>query len=116
MFGTRSRRTRAPRTTHTTHTTHTTTTTAPRSKPRRGLFSRRPVRQQRKPTMKDKVSGAFLKLRGSLTGRPGMKVRSFSMESHNQQVANQSVDRLLALAANTVQMAAVPPVPAAGFK
>ena len=31
------------------------------------------VRQQRKPTMGDKISGAMLKLKGSLTGRPGKK-------------------------------------------
>ncbi|KJK84649.1 hypothetical protein H634G_00170 [Metarhizium anisopliae BRIP 53293] len=55
------------------HHTTTTTTTRP---PRRGLFSRRPRHahhQKRKPTMKDKVSGAFTKLRGSLTRRPGLK-------------------------------------------
>ena len=73
MFGTRTRRsprtTRAPRKTH--H--HTTTTTTTTRAPRRGLFSRRPVRQQRKPTMKDKVAGALTRLRGSLTGRPGVK-------------------------------------------
>ncbi|KAK0385050.1 hypothetical protein NLU13_7528 [Sarocladium strictum] len=61
MFGTRSRRsprtTRAPRKTHHHHTTTTTTTTT--RAPRRGLFGRRPVRQQRKPTMKDKVAGAL---------------------------------------------------------
>ena len=55
------------------HTTTTTTAAAPR---RRGLFSRRRravVVQHRKPTMKDKISGALTKLRGSLTGRPGLK-------------------------------------------
>jgi len=31
---------------------------------------------QRKPSVGDKVSGAMMKLRGSLTGRPGVKVRS----------------------------------------
>ena len=67
----------------TTTTTRTTRTTAPR----RGLFSRRkavparhththaaPVRhQKRRPSMKDKVSGALLKLKGSLTHRPAVK-------------------------------------------
>ncbi|PHH85226.1 hypothetical protein CDD83_738 [Cordyceps sp. RAO-2017] len=55
-----------------THHTTTTTTAAP---PRSGFFSRRqPVHhQKRKPTMKDKVSGALTKLRGSLTRRPGLK-------------------------------------------
>ncbi|KAJ6787795.1 hypothetical protein PWT90_01472 [Aphanocladium album] len=51
----------------------TTTTTAPR---RRGLFSRRPAahhHHQRKPSIGDKISGALLKLRGSLTHRPGVK-------------------------------------------
>ncbi|KAG5981062.1 hypothetical protein E4U55_003336 [Claviceps digitariae] len=59
------------RRTHHTHTT--TTTTAPR---RRGLFTRRqPVvhHQKRKASFGDKVSGALMKLRGSLTRRPGLK-------------------------------------------
>ncbi|EOO03472.1 hypothetical protein UCRPA7_949 [Phaeoacremonium minimum UCRPA7] len=54
---------------------HTTTTTTTR---RRGLFSsrRQPVvvhHQKRHATLGDKISGAFLKLKGSLTGRPGEK-------------------------------------------
>ncbi|RGP65358.1 hypothetical protein FLONG3_9254 [Fusarium longipes] len=64
------------------HTTTTTTTTT--TKPRRGMFgggstTRRthgsaPVHHhQRRPSMKDKVSGALLKLKGSLTRRPGVK-------------------------------------------
>ncbi|QPH04150.1 hypothetical protein C2857_000924 [Epichloe festucae Fl1] len=63
-FGRRSRHT---------HTTSTTTTTA--SPRRRGLFSRRqPVHhQKRKASFGDKVSGALMKLRGSLTRRPGLK-------------------------------------------
>ncbi|KAK0752518.1 hypothetical protein B0T18DRAFT_388442 [Schizothecium vesticola] len=66
-----------------------TTTVAPR---RRGLFSSRrkarPARhapvvsvghhapvhhQQRRPSIGDKISGALLKLKGTLTGRPGQK-------------------------------------------
>ncbi|KJZ79650.1 hypothetical protein HIM_01119 [Hirsutella minnesotensis 3608] len=65
-----SRRTRQPA------ATTTTTTTADPVAPRRGLFSRRrqPVHHhQRKPTMKDKLSGALTRLRGTLTGRPGVK-------------------------------------------
>ncbi|KAG8677039.1 hypothetical protein FPOAC2_03158 [Fusarium poae] len=64
------------------HTVTTTTTTT--TKPRRGMFgggstARRthgaaPVHHhQRKPSMKDKVSGALLKIKGSLTRRPGVK-------------------------------------------
>ncbi|KAH6697102.1 hypothetical protein F5X68DRAFT_2187 [Plectosphaerella plurivora] len=55
------------------NTTTTTTTTTTRK--RGGLFSRRaaPRTQQRKPTMGDKISGAMLKLKGSLTRRPGQK-------------------------------------------
>ncbi|KAI0015995.1 hypothetical protein F4780DRAFT_716367 [Xylariomycetidae sp. FL0641] len=55
------------RTTHTT-TTHTTTR-------RRGLFgrSRRVHHHKRHATLGDKVSGALLKLRGTLTRRPGKK-------------------------------------------
>ncbi|OAA32621.1 hypothetical protein AAL_00086 [Moelleriella libera RCEF 2490] len=55
------------------HTTTTTTTTTTR---RRGLFGSRqqPVHHHhRKPSMKDKVSGALMKIRGSLTRRPGLK-------------------------------------------
>lgn len=54
------------------HRTTTTTTTTTR---RRGLFGRRrPVHHnKRKTTMGDKISGALLKLKGSLTGRPGQK-------------------------------------------
>ncbi|KAL7923642.1 hypothetical protein ACQKWADRAFT_311895 [Trichoderma austrokoningii] len=53
---------------------HTTTTTTVRPH-RRSIFSRRTprVHHQRKPTLKDKVSGALTKLKGSLTHRPGVK-------------------------------------------
>jgi len=48
---------------------HTTTTTT-----RRGFLGRKKVvHHYRKPTMKDKISGAFLRLKGSLTRRPGVK-------------------------------------------
>ncbi|KKO99903.1 hypothetical protein THAR02_08005 [Trichoderma harzianum] len=63
----------------TTHRRHHHTTTTPTARPyRRSIFSRRTprtprVHHQRKPTLKDKVSGALLKLRGSLTRRPGVK-------------------------------------------
>ncbi|EFQ28283.1 hypothetical protein CGRA01v4_11914 [Colletotrichum graminicola] len=69
-----SRRRAAPATTTaTTRTTHTK---------RGGLFSRRrgpvhtaaPVHHhRRKPSMGDKISGAMLKLKGTLTRRPGQK-------------------------------------------
>ncbi|KAK4131324.1 hypothetical protein BT67DRAFT_444757 [Trichocladium antarcticum] len=64
------------------HAPVTTTTTAPR---RQGLFSSRrrqrgavttaPVvhHHKRKTSIGDKISGALLKLKGSLTGRPGQK-------------------------------------------
>ncbi|KAL7948919.1 hypothetical protein V8C42DRAFT_341945 [Trichoderma barbatum] len=61
---------------------HTTTTTTARPY-RRSIFSRRTpratprvtprVHHQRKPTLKDKLSGALTRLRGSLTRRPGVK-------------------------------------------
>ncbi|KAJ2896790.1 hypothetical protein MKZ38_005236 [Zalerion maritima] len=53
-------------------TKYTTTTST-----RRGMFGRKKkvVHQHRKPTMKDKISGALLKIKGSLTHRPGQKVR-----------------------------------------
>lgn len=65
-----SRRRREPAT-----KTTTTRTTAPSSS-RGGLFSRRrkePVQQRRKPSIGDKFSGAMLRLKGSLTRRPGQK-------------------------------------------
>ncbi|GJN70851.1 hypothetical protein VFPFJ_08632 [Purpureocillium lilacinum] len=72
MFsGRRTRRANA----HHHHHHHTTTTTT--RAPRRSIFSRRQRvavhHQKRKPTMKDKISGALTKLRGSLTRRPGLK-------------------------------------------
>lgn len=49
---------------HTHHTTHTTHTT------------HAPVHhQKRRPSFKDKVSGALLRMKGSLTHRPAVKVR-----------------------------------------
>lgn len=45
---------------HTTHTGHHNATVAP-------------VHHQRRPSVGDKVSGALMKLRGSLTRRPGLK-------------------------------------------
>ncbi|KAL4725196.1 hypothetical protein ACLX1H_007342 [Fusarium chlamydosporum] len=77
-----STRRRAPARSHNRQTVTTTTTTT--TKPRRGMFGggaagRRthgaaPVHHhQRRPSMKDKVSGALLKLKGSLTRRPGVK-------------------------------------------
>ncbi|KAK0719698.1 hypothetical protein B0H67DRAFT_552010 [Lasiosphaeris hirsuta] len=69
---------------HPVTTTHTTTV-APR---RRGFFNRTPHttrpahgtshthvvhHQKRHVTMGDKISGALLRLKGSLTGRPGQK-------------------------------------------
>lgn len=55
---------------------HTTTTTTQR----RGLFGQKKVvhHQKRHATMGDKISGAMLKLKGSLTRRPGQKVGSSS--------------------------------------
>ncbi|PHH64104.1 hypothetical protein CDD81_4979 [Ophiocordyceps australis] len=45
---------------------HHTTTTATRREPV-------VVHHKRKPTFKDKISGALIRLRGSLTRRPGLK-------------------------------------------
>ncbi|KAI1133426.1 hypothetical protein F5Y10DRAFT_228996 [Nemania abortiva] len=50
------------------HTTTRTTTTR-----RHGLFSRPVHHQKRHATLGDKVSGALLKLKGTLTHRPGQK-------------------------------------------
>ncbi|KAH8893152.1 hypothetical protein GQ53DRAFT_745406 [Thozetella sp. PMI_491] len=52
------------------HHHHTTTTTTTR---RRGLFHHRVQHQKRHATLGDKISGALLKLKGTLTGRPGEK-------------------------------------------
>ncbi|KAH0495189.1 hypothetical protein TgHK011_008754 [Trichoderma gracile] len=67
-----------PFTTRRRHHAPATTTTTTTSRPyRRSIFSRRQPRvvhhQQRKPTLKDKVTGALTRLKGSLTGRPGVK-------------------------------------------
>lgn len=74
---------RSPRTHHTTATTTTTVpVTSRRSK--RTHHTSAPVmtntttaapvhHHQRKPSMGDKLSGAMLKLKGSLTHRPGQK-------------------------------------------
>ncbi|KAJ6138800.1 hypothetical protein N7471_005286 [Penicillium samsonianum] len=63
---------------HTGHTGHTTHTG--RTGPTGGRFGHRNAygtpthtRHQRKPTLGDKVSGAMLKLKGSLTHRPAVK-------------------------------------------
>jgi len=74
----------APKTVTTTHTTTTTTRRAPRSGFMSGRKTRRAnnyntttgapvVHHRRKVSMGDKVSGAMMKLRGSLTRRPGLK-------------------------------------------
>ncbi|KAH0612766.1 uncharacterized protein H6S33_009146 [Morchella sextelata] len=56
-------------------TTTTTTTTTTRRTHRGGAGrTAAPVHQQRRrPSIGDKISGALMKLRGSLTRRPGMK-------------------------------------------
>lgn len=66
--------------THDSHSKHAAprhTTRAGHAGPtarRTGFWKKKTVvRQQRKPTMGDKLSGAMLKLKGSLTGRPGQK-------------------------------------------
>lgn len=66
---------RAPATTTTTTTTKTTRTT-------RGGYGTTGTtgttgvhHHKRRPSMGDKVSGAMMKLRGTLTRRPGLKVR-----------------------------------------
>ncbi|KAK4449147.1 hypothetical protein QBC34DRAFT_380621 [Podospora aff. communis PSN243] len=56
-----SRRRAAPRTTH--HTTHTPVVTT----------HHHHHTQKRHATIGDKISGALLKLKGTLTGRPGQK-------------------------------------------
>ncbi|KAH8671373.1 hypothetical protein BX600DRAFT_548364 [Xylariales sp. PMI_506] len=52
------------------HRTQRTTTTTTR---RHGLFGHKVHHQKRKPTLGDKISGAMLKLKGTLTHRPGEK-------------------------------------------
>lgn len=67
------------------HVPATTVVAPPR---RRGLFGRRraPVRvQQRRPTLKDKVVGAFTRLTGGLTHRSGVKVRYSDINKQIQQ-------------------------------
>jgi len=90
-----TRRRHAPVTT----THHHTTTAAPRR--RGGLFSTSRYRsrrttaatpvvtthhhhhtQKRHATIGDKISGALLKLKGTLTGRPGQKVLDIYLPTH----------------------------------
>ena len=58
---------------HTRSHAHGTTTTTTRHG---FLGHKKVVHHKRKPTMKDKVSGALLKLKGSLTRRPAVKAVS----------------------------------------
>jgi len=68
--GRKTHATRAPATTTTTTTTKTVRTTGGRH----GHATAAPVHHhKRHATMGDKVSGALMKLRGSLTRRPGLK-------------------------------------------
>ncbi|KAF2809584.1 uncharacterized protein BDZ99DRAFT_463373 [Mytilinidion resinicola] len=71
LRGRRSTRTsrRTPATTTTTTTTKTTRTTPGGA----GVGATGVHHQRRKVSMGDKVSGAMMKLRGSLTRRPGLK-------------------------------------------
>jgi hypothetical protein len=67
-----------PRTTAAHHHNHTTgTTTARRSRWGRNRRTAEPVvHHRRHASIGDKISGAMLKLKGSLTHRPGVKVYS----------------------------------------
>lgn len=82
----------APKTTTTTHTTTTTTRRSPRTGILGGRKNKRtnnyntttgaPVQHhRRKVSMGDKVSGAMMKLRGSLTRRPGLKVSFYNSKN-----------------------------------
>jgi hypothetical protein len=74
LGGGATHRTNTRRTPNTTTTTTTTTKTT-RHHGAHGATAAAPVHHhKRKPSMGDKVSGAMLKLKGSLTGRPGVKV------------------------------------------
>jgi hypothetical protein len=68
-----TRRTNTRRTPHTTTTTTTTTKTTRHHGVGHGATAAPVHHHKRKPSMGDKVSGAMLKLKGSLTGRPGVK-------------------------------------------
>ncbi|KAL1304821.1 hypothetical protein AAFC00_003748 [Neodothiora populina] len=58
----------------TTHPHHTASTTTRRSHATTGTTTATPVHHHRRKTsMGDKVSGAMMKVRGSLTRRPGLK-------------------------------------------
>lgn len=54
------------------HTHHTTTSGAGRTT---GTTAAPAHHHRRKPSVGDKVSGAMMKLKGSLTHKPGVKVR-----------------------------------------
>ncbi|KEQ75369.1 hypothetical protein M436DRAFT_40820 [Aureobasidium namibiae CBS 147.97] len=62
---------------HHTTTTTTTTTTKHSTNPITGSHTTTTTKkvdvQKRKPTMGDKVSGAMMNLKGTVTGKPGVK-------------------------------------------
>jgi len=60
--------------------------------------------QHRKPSMGDKLSGGLMNLKGSLTGKPGVKVSYFSMLQTRGNLLTMQF-RLLALAAHMAPMA-----------
>ena len=69
---------------------YTTTTTIPTTKTTLARRPREPVPVQprhRRPSIGDKISGAFMKLEGTLTRRPGLKV-SISMITVSDQNTN----------------------------
>jgi len=64
-----------PRRKQTVTTTTTTTTETRRTRNARHSHNAAPVHhQRRRASMGDKISGAFMKLEGTLTRRPGLKV------------------------------------------
>lgn len=67
------------RTKPTTTTTTTTRTTKTTSGSRAGAATTH--HHKRKPSIKDKVSGAMLKLKGAVTRRPGEKVGAFTFST-----------------------------------
>lgn len=74
------------RTTRRTPATTTTTTTTRTTRTTNGAHAAPVHHHKRHATMGDKVSGALMKLRGSLTRRPGLKVSS--IQNNRSSTAN----------------------------
>lgn len=83
---------RRQQTTTTTTTTTKTTSTGrnpAQAVPHSQIHSNQVRHNHRRPTIGDKISGAFMKLEGSLTRRPGLKVSISATHLSDQKTNNR---------------------------